>query len=77
MKTWRVPVYWTMKSVMEVEADTLEDAIYKAQTDNGPLPTDGEYLDGSWDAGDEDVELVRECYNNNEPDEEEPDDTDS
>lgn len=68
MAKWNVPVYWQMKSVIEVEADTLEDAIYKAQTDDNPLPADGEYLDGSWEAGDEDVEFVRECYNNGQED---------
>lgn len=68
-KTWQVPVYWQMKSVVEVEADTLEDAIYQVQTGDNPLPEDGEYLDGSWEAGDEDIEFVREVYNNGQEDE--------
>ena len=61
-KTWRVSVYWTMRSIMEVEADTLEDAIYKAQTD-------GEYLDGSWDADDDNIECIKDLYNNGQEDE--------
>lgn len=70
-KKWKVPVYWELKSVMEVEADTLEEAIDTLQTGDNPLPTDGEYVDGSWEAGDDDVEFVRECYNNGQEDEKE------
>lgn len=66
-KKWKVPVYWELKSVMEVEADTLEEAIDILQCGDDPLPTDGEYVDGSWEA-DDDVEFVRECYNNGQED---------
>ena len=68
MKKWRIPVYWTMRSIMEVEADTLEDAIQTAQEDDGPLPIDGEYLDGSWEADDA-IEDVRDLYNGGQKDE--------
>lgn len=72
-KKWKVPAYWTMRTIMEVEADTLEDAIYKVQTDDGPLPTDGEYLDGSWEADSDDIECIRDLYNNGQEDEKDED----
>lgn len=68
-KTWRVPVYWQMHALMEVEADSLDEAIEILQTGDDPLPSDGEYLDGTWEAGGDDTEEIRDLYNNGQEDE--------
>jgi len=66
MREWRIPVTWEMYGIVYVEADTLEEAMDKAY--DSEIPDDGEYLDGSWEV-ESDVDLVRECYNGNAPDE--------
>lgn len=43
---YKIPVSWTVMATMEVEAESLEDAIEKA--DDLPLPTDTDYLEGSF-----------------------------
>ena len=50
MKTYTIPVSWTMIGIVEVEAENLNKAIKIAQNDDGviPLPDNGQYLDGSW-----------------------------
>lgn len=45
-KMWKVPVTWEMYGVVEVEADTLEEAVELA-VEVEPLPDDAEYIDGS------------------------------
>lgn len=45
-RTWKVPVTWEMYGVVEVEADTLEEAVELA-VEVEPLPDDAEYIDGS------------------------------
>lgn len=49
MKTFKIPVVWEMCGYVEVTADTLEDAKEKAL--NAPLPIgeDAEYVDGSFE----------------------------
>jgi hypothetical protein len=46
MKTYKIPVSWTVTAVMHIEAESLEDAI--KQADNESLPTDTDYLEGSF-----------------------------
>lgn len=46
MKTYKIPVYWTMYDTMEIEATSLKAAIDLA-IDTLPLP-DGGYVDGSF-----------------------------
>ena len=50
MKTYTIPVSWTMIGIVEVEAENLNKAIKIAQNDDGviPLPDNGQYLDGAW-----------------------------
>ena len=47
---WRIPVTWEMCGVVEVEADTLKNAMLIAKDDEGAflLADDKEYVDGSW-----------------------------
>ena len=45
-----MPVTWEMCACIEVEADTLDEAMKIAEDPDGkiPLPTNGSYVDGSW-----------------------------
>lgn len=45
MKTWKIPVCWTMMGTVEVEASTLDEAIEIAIDDDGviPIPDDGTF----------------------------------
>ena len=50
MKTFKFGVSWEMYGYIEVEAETLEEAIRIAQEteDEMALPTDGDYVDDSF-----------------------------
>ena len=50
MKKFKVPVTWEVYATIEVEAETLEEAMKIAEDENGeiPLPIQTEYVDGSW-----------------------------
>lgn len=48
MNKYRIPVTWEMFGAIEVEAESLEEAIKLAENDDQCLPPDGEYVDGSW-----------------------------
>lgn len=45
-KTYRIPVSWTVMATIEVEAKSLAEAIEEADT--RALPTDPEYMEGSF-----------------------------
>ena len=47
MNTYRISCEWAVCGTMYVEADSIEEAIQKAE-DDYPLPTDPEYIDGSF-----------------------------
>ena len=53
-----------------VDADTLVEAIETARDDEGviPLPTESDYVDGSWRLSEADENFVREMYNDNQQD---------
>ena len=71
MKTWKIPVCWTMMGTVNVEANTLNEAIEIAQDDEGiiPLPDNGTFLDGSWEVDCYDEDYLRKYYNNGQYDE--------
>lgn len=71
MKTWKIPVSWTMMSVIDIEANTLAEAIEIARDDDEeiPIPDDGTYVSDSWEVDDFDLDFIREIYNNNQADE--------
>lgn len=60
---YRIPVSWEMYGHVEVEADSLEEAISIAESDETPLP-DGDYINGSFEV---DYEIAENDY----PDEDE------
>ena len=70
MKSWGIPVTWEVYGRVVIEANTLEEAMEKARDDEGviPLPDENDYVDGSWRVTEEDVEIVRTLYNNNQKD---------
>ena len=50
MKTYRVPVVWQMYGYVEVQADSVAEAIHEAK--GAPLPEDGSYIEGSFEVDD-------------------------
>lgn len=44
---YKIPVSWEMCGIVEVEADSLDEAILEADDDCTPLP-EGSYVDGSF-----------------------------
>lgn len=58
MRIYHIPVSWTVYATMEVEAGDLAKAIEKA--DNLPLPTDPDYVDGSFEVNNEVIEIIND-----------------
>lgn len=58
MAKQRVAVTWQMCGFVEIEADTMEDAMdkFNEESDHIKLPTDGEYVDGSFELSSDDVD---------------------
>ena len=69
MKTWNIPVSWEVVGMVEIQARTLEKAIKIARTDDSIELPCVEYVDGSFDVTVDDDELIRECYNKGQQDE--------
>lgn len=65
MKTWKIPVCWTMMGTVNVEAKTLDEAIEIAKDDAGiiPIPDDGTFMDGTWEVDCTDIDYLRKWYN--------------
>ena len=55
MQTYKIPCTWVMSGTLEIEADTVGEAILKAEY--APLPTEPDYMEGSFVI---DLELMRE-----------------
>lgn len=56
--TYRIPCTWTVCGVMEVEADSLKNAITKAEDE--PLPKESDYIDGSFSVNREMLDYYNE-----------------
>ena len=54
MPVYKIPVTWEVYGVMEIEADSIEEAILKA--DDHPYPLDPENVDGSQEVNFEMIE---------------------
>lgn len=61
-RNWYIPVTWSMTGYIEVEAPTLAQAMEIAEAEDNafPCPTDGEYVTGSWELCDDDIDSLRE-----------------
>lgn len=62
-KMWKIPVTWECYGVVEVEGDTIEDAIkefhrVEDETEGFSLP-EGEYVDGSFRLSDDDPKELK------------------
>ena len=70
MKKWKIPVTWEVCGYVYVDADTLIEAMETARDDEGviPLPTESDYVDGSWRLSETEENFVREMYNDNQQD---------
>ena len=62
MKTFKLPVTYSVCGYVNVEAETIEDAIqyFKENSDDIELPldVDTEYVDGSFELSSEDEEYI-------------------
>lgn len=69
-KEWTIPVCWEVCSTVTVRAATLEGALRYVQEDpdDMPLPTDTDYIDGSFGPSMDDVEEIRQLYNGGQKD---------
>ena len=76
MKTWNIPVCWTMIGTVNVEAKTLDEAIEIAKDDAGiiPIPDDGMFMGGTWEVDCTDINYLRKWYNGNQMDDSDGDD---
>lgn len=76
MKTWNIPVCWTMMGTVNVEAKTLDEAIEIAKDDAGiiPIPDDGMFMGGTWEVDCTDINYLRKWYNGNQMDDSDGDD---
>jgi hypothetical protein len=76
MKTWNIPVCWTMMGTVNVEAKTLDEAIEIAKDDAGiiPIPDDGMFMGGTWEVDCTDIDYLRKWYNGNQMDDSDGDD---
>ena len=70
MKKWIIPVTWEVCGVVEVEVNTLDEALryVEEDPDDIPLPSEHNYVDGSFRPSMDDIEEIRSLYNNNQAD---------
>lgn len=61
----KVAVTWSMCGFVDIDADTMEEAMEKfnKEADYIKLPTDGEYVDGSFELSSQDVEEMEAMAN--------------
>ena len=61
----RLPVVWEVSDVVTVKAESIEDGIqvFKKTADDMPLPSDPDYVDGSFKLWTEDEDTIK-LFNN-------------
>lgn len=47
MNTYKVAIEWAVMSEVEVQANSLEEAIIEVENNDSLVPTDGAFIDGS------------------------------
>ena len=61
LKKWhKVPVAWQMYGYMDIEAEGWDEAIEIAEDDATPLPTNADYVEGSFEVDHDIIEFERE-----------------
>ena len=65
MNKYRIAVTWEMCGYIDVESDTLEEAMQKVKDDpdDFSLPVENDYVDGSFGLSKDDVEEMRMICN--------------
>ena len=65
MKKYKLPVTWEMCGTVEIEAESIEDAIayFNENIDDIEIPTDYEYVDSSFRLTDDNPEDILLLYN--------------
>lgn len=60
MSKYKMPVTWEMCGYVDVEADSIEEAVktFNETSDDISLPNDGEYVDGSFRLSADSVEDI-------------------
>jgi hypothetical protein len=60
MKNFKIPVSWSLYGTVNIEAETLEEALNKfdEESDEIDLPFRNDYIDGSFER-EKDIELIR------------------
>lgn len=59
MTKFRIPVYWEMGEILEIEAESLKEAI-KIAEDMDDIPENGDYVDGSFTADEEFAKVMND-----------------
>jgi len=64
MAKYKIPVEWSMCGMVEIEASSLEEAIniFDETQDDIPLPDESDYIDGSFQRVDAEMEYY-ELFN--------------
>lgn len=62
MKTFKIPVYWTESAEIDIEANSLEEAIEIVQYQYPNLPKEHEYIDGSFEVNEEVARELNDEY---------------
>lgn len=60
-KTWKIPVTWEVCGEVDIEANSLEEAveIFKEKMDEVPLPSESYYVDGSFKLTTDNIEEIK------------------
>tara|TARA_Y100000296_G_C5095272_1_gene217010 strand:- start:143 stop:349 length:207 start_codon:yes stop_codon:yes gene_type:complete len=62
MKFYKIPCAWEVYGCVEVAANSLAEAIEKVEDDRFPLPSQFDYVDGSFEV---EIQVAEEINNEN------------
>ena len=62
MKFYKIPCAWEVYGCVEVAANSLAEAIEKVEDDGFPLPSQFDYVDGSFEV---EIQVAEEINNEN------------
>jgi predicted RNA-binding Zn-ribbon protein involved in translation (DUF1610 family) len=71
MKTWKIPVVWQEEGFIEIEAQTLGQALKIADICELTVPDDGEYVLGTLELLGASMDYIRDVVNDGQEDEQE------
>jgi hypothetical protein len=60
LKEYRIPCHWQVYGSLYIEAESWDEAIEKAEEDETPLPTDGDYVEASFEVDYDIIEFEKE-----------------